>query len=168
MNDNLSMRYAIALLDVAIENNQVLEYLKQISELLNITGAVAMANSGPNTNGSQFFINYQNPSSFPGWERFQQMYDVYIKNPSVFEERYGSTVDMSKVTESVKKLYSEKGGSPHLDGYYNTAHKGHTVFGQVFEGLDVVEKISKVETDENNRPKKDVKIEYISIEEYNN
>ena len=36
MNDNLSMRYAIALLDVAIENNQVLEYLKQISELLNI------------------------------------------------------------------------------------------------------------------------------------
>ena len=131
-------------------------------------GLIAMANAGPGTNGSQFFINYQNPSSFPGWERFQQMYDVYIKNPSVFEERYGSTVDMSKVTESVKKLYSEKGGSPHLDGYYNTAHKGHTVFGQVFEGLDVVEKISKVETDENNRPKKDVKIEYISIEEYNN
>lgn len=136
------------------------------SNLLNITGAVSMANSGPNTNGSQFFINYEDPSTFSGWDRFQQMYDTYKKNPTVFESRFGSTVNMDKITDNVKKVYEIHGGNPHLDGYYNTSNKGHTVFGQVFEGLDIVEKISKVETDENSKPKSDVKIEYISIKNY--
>ena len=136
------------------------------SNLLNITGALAMANSGPNTNGSQFFINHQNPESFHGWDNLNRAYEVYLKNPELFSARYGSTVDMSKVTDEVKNLYERYGGNIHLDGYYNTQGRGHTVFGQVFEGLDVVENISKVETDENDKPLKDVKIEYISIENY--
>lgn len=50
-----------------------------------------------------------------------------------------------------REAYRTIGGAPHLDG-------GYTVFGEVVEGLDVVEKIEKVETDRADRPKEDVKV----------
>lgn len=50
-----------------------------------------------------------------------------------------------------KTTYSSIGGTPHLDGTY-------TVFGEVIEGLDVIDKISAVKTDGNNRPEKDVRM----------
>lgn len=50
-----------------------------------------------------------------------------------------------------KEAYTTIGGTPHLDGQY-------TVFGEVIEGLDVVERIQSTETDSIDRPKKDIKI----------
>ena len=61
------------------------------------------------------------------------------------------SVDMEVLPENIKGDYLTKGGAPHLDGAY-------TVFGEVVKGMDVVEKIQKVETDARDRPLEDVKI----------
>ena len=99
--------------------------------LYNLRGALAMANSGPNTNGSQFYIN-------------QNKEDWSSKLPT---ERFPA-----KIIEAYKN-----GGNPTLDG------GNYTVFGQVIDGMDVVDKIAEVETDDKDKPKEDVKIEKMEI-----
>ena len=61
------------------------------------------------------------------------------------EQRRGEIL----MTPEQRRVYSEVGGTPHLDGAY-------TVFGEVVEGLDVVERIQLVDTDRFDRPLKDV------------
>ncbi len=64
------------------------------------------------------------------------------------DQRTNGTV---KLTPDVRQYYMERGGTPHLDGQY-------TVFGQVVEGLPVVEAIDYVKTDSNDRPLEDIRI----------
>jgi peptidyl-prolyl cis-trans isomerase B (cyclophilin B) len=97
-------------------------------KLFNLRGALSMANAGPNTNGSQFFI---------------------VQN---------TTIDPSGLAgypEEVAKAY-EKGGTPWLDG-------AHTVFGQVIEGMDVVDSIANVETEAGDRPVEEVVIKSMKV-----
>ena len=61
------------------------------------------------------------------------------------------TVGNQVLPENIKQDYITRGGAPHLDGAY-------TVFGEVVKGMDIVEKIQKVETDSHDRPLEDVKI----------
>ncbi|WP_404322523.1 peptidylprolyl isomerase [Cytobacillus firmus] len=103
------------------------------NELYNIRGALSMANSGPNTNGSQFFI-VQNTAL----------------DPSLKEQ-----MEKAGYPEEIIKAY-EKGGTPWLDNK-------HTVFGQVVEGMDIVDSIAAVETAEQDKPAEDVVIEKIEV-----
>lgn len=104
-------------------------------QLFNFNGALSMANAGPNTNGSQFFI---------------------VSNENM-QKRILSQMSAAGYPEEVIAEY-KNGGTPWLD------HR-HTVFGQVISGMDVVQNISKVKRDAADKPKEDVVIEKIDISE---
>ena len=106
-------------------------------KLHNIKGALSMANAGTNTNGSQFFI--VQADNVPG-NMLEQMKEM----PESFPE-------------DIVKAYEEKGGTPWLDFR-------HTVFGQVVEGIDVVDNIANVEVGTADKPLEDVIIETITVE----
>ncbi len=129
-------------------------------KLFNISGALSMANCGKNTNGSQFFINQGDKESFSGWDYAQQIYEKYKDNKNA------AIIDMSKITDEIRELYDNNGGNPHLDGYFNTQNKGHTVFGQVFEGMDIVNKIASVRTNSSDKPVTDVIIKSVEITKF--
>jgi cyclophilin family peptidyl-prolyl cis-trans isomerase len=61
------------------------------------------------------------------------------------------------LTDAMKEAYTTVGGIPHLDGAY-------TVFGEVIEGLDIIDKIAAEETDGNNRPLKDMKMKITIVQ----
>lgn len=69
-----------------------------------------------------------------------------------------ANVKPQTMTEEMIRDYTTIGGTPHLDGQY-------TVFGEVLEGMDTVEKIQKSETDGHDRPVEDIRIISIKVEE---
>ena len=153
-------------------------------KLVNIRGSLAMANSGTDTNGSQFFINQAKTCSLT---KENHDYDTLVGQLSEYFDLYYNTYgddwleqypDKSNfvfenmipnpkfVPDAVWDLYKEHGGNIHLDGAWRGSG-GHTVFGQVYEGMDVVDAIAKVEADsETNKPVNDVIVESAEIVYY--
>ena len=158
------------------------------TNLLNYRGALAMANSGPHTNGSQFFINTASTNSFTDKSvvsSYSQRYEQYkTQYQSTFESQYGdqwedlfntwyksnvSSVifDVEKVSDEIIQMYNEKGGNMYLDGALSALQTGHTVFGQVFEGMEIVDAIQEVEVDSStSKPTTEIVIEKAQIVTY--
>ena len=110
----------------------------EFSPLLhNYRGALSMANAGPNTNGSQFFI--VQASTVP-----ENMLEQMKAMPDAFPPECA-------------EAYAQLGGTPWLD--YR-----HSVFGQVIDGMEVVDAISDVAKDGNDKPLEDISIIGIDIQ----
>lgn len=103
-------------------------------EAFNLYGTLSMANAGPNTNGSQFFI--VTAKQVPA-QMLKQLKD-------------------GGWPEEIVEEYAKVGGTPWLD------HR-HTVFGRVIEGMDVVLKIEGVKRNAQDRPLEDVVIESMDV-----
>lgn len=156
-------------------NGEVL-YDEFCDKLVNLRGSLAMANSGKDTNGSQFFINQAGTSginfenSSQSWANFQTYIKQYANDADTLNNflnyYYTSCYVADVVPDEIKRFYEEFGGNPYLDGAYNCTDKGHTVFGQVYDGMDVVDEIAGVDVDDNSKPTKDVIIKSIEITTY--
>ena len=117
------------------------EFENEISEnLLPLRGSLCMANAGPDTNESQFFI-------------------VQAKQDAAKEILDAGVIDL---TDEQDKQFEDQGGDPSLTGSY-------TVFGQIIEGYDVLDKIAATPVEDNgsgeeSSPVDDVVIESVTIE----
>lgn len=105
-------------------------------KLAHFRGALSMANSGPNTNGSQFFI---------------------VQADSI-DESLISAMEQAGFNPDVIEKYNTVGGTPWLD------YK-HTVFGQVIEGMEIVDQIAAVEKNERDMPVTPILIKETIVQE---
>ena len=116
----------------------------RLPQIIHRRGSVAMAREPDNVNpemrssACQFYIVWGKMFNDQMIEKVQERLDT-MTNGRV------------KLTPEMIEVYKTVGGTPHLDGQY-------TVFGEVKEGLDVVERIQKTETDKYNRPLQDFRI----------
>lgn len=116
-------------------------------KLTHAAGTIAYANSGAtSTNGSQF----------------------YIVTGETYDDDYLALLESNgySFSDDVKKILASAGGAPWLDG-------GYTVFGQVYEGLDIVFAIQDVEVYQSNAfstevstPVQPVVLEYVKVGKY--
>lgn len=126
--------------------------------LYNFRGALSMANAGPNTNGSQFFIVQAKTVTEGYWDYIDEIVAEYGTENVLYNSQTGNMVKVN-YSDEARQIYNEIGGTPHLDYC-------HTVFGQVFEGMEVVDAIASVAVDENDKPADNVIIESITFENY--
>ena len=151
--------------------------------LWNFRGALSMANSGQDSNGSQFFIVQAGDTEGMTEEYFDsieeensksvnqkvndqlEIYEMYGYSgsqldqiESLLRQQYeNANKGETDFPDEVKEFYRQTGGTPWLD-------KMHTVFGQVVEGMDIVDEIADVSTDDNSKPNNDVVISSVTIE----
>lgn len=110
----------------------------EFSKTPHYRGRLSMARSkDPNSAGSQFFI---------------------VQNPDLTEDEiYNAEMRVGyEFPDSVVQTYLERGGYPGLDNQY-------TVFGEVIQGMDVVDKIANLPRNEKNRPQEKAIMTYVYV-----
>ena len=113
------------------------------TSLFHQKGALAMARESDDVNpkkessSTQFYIVEGRKFTDPQMDKIEEKFKI-------------------KIPENHRKIYRTIGGTPFLDMNY-------TVFGQVIDGLDVIDKIAHMATDKNNRPLHDIKMKIVLL-----
>ena len=148
-------------------------------------GALSMANSGVNSNGSQFFIvqTDQKPTELDGENVMWQFAYNELERQLRLAEAGGISAEAAEAMVSQLNAtladMAENGVPEDIKAYYAPAYEEyvrvggtfyldykHTVFGQVIQGMDVVDAIAGVEVNESDsKPLEDVVIHSITVEE---
>ena len=116
----------------------------RLPQIYHRRGVIALAREGDDVNPemhsstSQFYIVWGRIFDDAGIAKMQERLDK-------------ATQGRVKLTPEMIETYKTVGGTPHLDGQY-------TVFGEVTEGLEVIDKIQQSPTDDNSRPLEDIRI----------
>ena len=161
-----------------------------VPEYIHKKGTLAAARQGDNVNpakassGSQFYIvqgkiftedDIVKIEAQFGQSKANQMLMQYIREEEDAMQITGQTIDPTvaqekarqrasawlqenpyRMSDEDRQTYMTIGGTPHLDGEY-------TVFGEVTKGMDVIDIIAAVETDNSDRPKNDIRIKKIKF-----
>jgi len=155
-----------------------------VDSLIHKRGAVGMAREGDDINpekksaGSQFYIVKGKVLTNPQLDELEKKAESKNKSnlyKKIFTDKLANQKDQNKIdsislsldvsiafdsiwetlpkfkfSDQQRKIYTTLGGIPHLDGNY-------TVFGEVVQGMDIIDELSAVDTDINDRPLKDIK-----------
>jgi len=123
-----------------------------VPELEPFRGALCMANAGADTNESQFFLMQADAASVVNLKELVE-YKGYTL------QEYMKAAFKTEMPDDVLNEYMTYGGAPWLHGH-------HTVFGQIYDGFDVLDKLAVVKTDSKDRPVEDIVIKTIRIFQY--
>ncbi|MBN1252975.1 MAG: peptidylprolyl isomerase [Bacteroidales bacterium] len=129
----------------SIFNDEQLTQMETQSEMNQLLPFIRTYIQNPENESIQKEIaNFQNTRNEKGLDSLINIITEIVKkeHPEIKSLKY---------TEEQKNIYKTIGGTPHLDGAY-------TVFGEVVEGLDIIDKIASVKRDKNDRPIDDIKI----------
>jgi cyclophilin family peptidyl-prolyl cis-trans isomerase len=121
-------------------------------------GALCMANRGADTNTSQFFI-VQKKDITSGYFDYTKSAEKQYGDSQLLYNSETNKIFRVNYSQAAIDHYNKLGGCPDLDF-------GYTIFGQVIEGMDVVDSIAAVKTGDKDKPTEDVTITKAEITEY--
>lgn len=117
-----------------------------------------MANRGADTNSSQFFV-VQKKDITSGYFNYTESAKKQYGDSQLLYNSDTNKIFRVNYSQQAIDNYNKLGGTPDLDF-------GYTIFGQVIEGMDVVDAIAAVKTGDKDKPVEDVTITKAEITEY--